>query len=65
MIVLDLVRRDGGSGGIVQAGQEAWLAAELARANGRWGLVVSHQPLTSTTGADSPPPVGVTVTVPV
>ena len=52
VIVLDLVRRDGGSGGIVQVGQEAWLAAELARANGRWVLVVSHQPLTSTTGAE-------------
>ncbi len=52
VIVLDLVRRDGGSGGIVHSGQEAWLAAELARASGRWVLVVSHQPLTSTAGAD-------------
>jgi 3',5'-cyclic AMP phosphodiesterase CpdA len=52
VIVLDLVRRDGGSGGIVQAGQEAWLKAELARAGGRWVLVVSHQPLTSTAGAE-------------
>ncbi len=52
VIVLDLVRRDGGSGGVVQIGQEAWLAAELARANGRWVLVASHQPLTSTAGAE-------------
>ena len=51
VIVLDLVRRGGGSGGTVQPGQEAWLADELARAQGRWVLVVSHQPLTSTQGA--------------
>jgi 3',5'-cyclic AMP phosphodiesterase CpdA len=52
VIVLDLVRREGGSGGIVQRGQEAWLAAELARAHGRWVIVCSHQPLTSTAGAE-------------
>jgi len=52
VIVLDLVRREGGSGGIVHEGLEAWLAGELARAGGRWVLVVSHQPLTSTEGAE-------------
>jgi hypothetical protein len=52
VIVLDLVRREGGSGGLVHPGQERWLAGELHRAAGRWVLVASHQPLTSTTGAD-------------
>jgi 3',5'-cyclic AMP phosphodiesterase CpdA len=52
VIVLDLVRREGGSGGVVHEGLEAWLAGELARAGGRWVLVVSHQPLTSTEGAE-------------
>lgn len=51
VIVLDLVRREGGSGGVVHPGQEGWLASELARAGERWVLVVSHQPLTSTEGA--------------
>ncbi len=52
VIVLDLVRREGGSGGLVHATQEAWLASELARARGRWVLVISHQPLTSTAGGE-------------
>jgi len=52
VIVLDLVRRDGGSGGVVQEGQEAWLAAELIAAGGRWVLVVSHQPLASSEGGE-------------
>jgi 3',5'-cyclic AMP phosphodiesterase CpdA len=51
MIVLDLVRRDGGSGGIVHAGQAEWLGEQLAAAGDRWVLVFSHQPLTSTAGA--------------
>jgi hypothetical protein len=50
VIVLDLVRRGGGSGGVVQAGQPAWLAAELAAAGERWVLVFSHQPLDTTAG---------------
>jgi hypothetical protein len=50
VVVLDLVRRGGGSEGVVHAGQSAWLAGELARAGDRWVLVVSHQPLTNSVG---------------
>jgi hypothetical protein len=53
LIVLDLVRRDGGSGGVVVPGQAAWLASQLAAAGGRWVLVVSHQPLGSSEGGDA------------
>jgi 3',5'-cyclic AMP phosphodiesterase CpdA len=52
VIVLDLVRRAGGSGGVVHPDEESWLAGELARAGDRWVLVVCHQPLTSTHGAE-------------
>ena len=47
VLVLDLARRDGGSGGLVHPGQPGWLAGELAAAGERWILVISHQPLTS------------------
>ncbi|MGH7289591.1 MAG: metallophosphoesterase family protein [Myxococcota bacterium] len=50
VIVLDLVRREGGSDGLVHAGQSAWLARQLARAGERWVLVVTHQPLTNSVG---------------
>jgi 3',5'-cyclic AMP phosphodiesterase CpdA len=50
IIVLDLVRREGGSGGIVHRGQPACLAAQLQDAGERWILVVSHQPLDTTAG---------------
>jgi 3',5'-cyclic AMP phosphodiesterase CpdA len=50
VIVLDLVRRGGGSDGIVHAGQRDWLARQLARAGDRWVLVVTHQPLTNSVG---------------
>jgi 3',5'-cyclic AMP phosphodiesterase CpdA len=50
VIVLDLVRRDGGSGGVVHAGQAAWLAGALAAAGQRTILVFSHQPLDTTAG---------------
>jgi 3',5'-cyclic AMP phosphodiesterase CpdA len=50
VIVLDLVRRAGGSGGVIHPGQPAWLAAELRAAGERWVLVVSHQPLDTTAG---------------
>jgi hypothetical protein len=53
MIVLDLARRAGGSGGLVVPGQEAWLAAALAGAGSRWVIVVSHQPLQSSVGGDT------------
>ncbi|HWH12052.1 MAG TPA: hypothetical protein VG165_13060 [Solirubrobacteraceae bacterium] len=48
VIVLDLVRRDGGSGGVVHPGQAAWLAGELTAAGERPVLVFSHQPLDTT-----------------
>jgi 3',5'-cyclic AMP phosphodiesterase CpdA len=50
LIVLDLVRRAGGSGGLVVAGQETWLRDQLAAAGERWVIVVSHQPLASSEG---------------
>lgn len=53
LIVLDLVRRDGGSGGLVAADQPAWLERQLAGAGTRWVIVVSHQPLASSAGGDS------------
>jgi len=52
VIVLDLVRREGGSGGVIHSGQPAWLCEQLAAAGPRWVLVVSHHPLNSTAGAD-------------
>jgi 3',5'-cyclic AMP phosphodiesterase CpdA len=53
LIVLDLVRRGGGSGGEVVAGQSAWLAQALASAGRRWVLVAGHQPLTSSVGGEA------------
>lgn len=50
VLVLDLARRGGGSGGIVHAGQAAWMAGQLATAGERWIVVVSHQPLVSSVG---------------
>jgi hypothetical protein len=50
VIVLDLVRRNGGSGGVVGAAQPAWLASEVAAAGDRTILVFSHQPLDTTAG---------------
>ena len=49
-LVLDLARRGGGSGGLVHSRQPGWLASELAHAGERWIVVVSHQPLTSSSG---------------
>jgi hypothetical protein len=47
LVLLDLARRDGGSGGLVVAGQPEWVAAQcaIARAHGRWAMIVSHQAL--------------------
>jgi len=53
VIVLDLARRAGGSGGLVVPGQEAWLASALAAAGERWVIVVTHQPLQSSVGGDT------------
>jgi 3',5'-cyclic AMP phosphodiesterase CpdA len=50
VVVLDLVRRGGGSDGIVHPGQPEWLARQLAAAGDRWVLVVTHQPLTNSVG---------------
>jgi 3',5'-cyclic AMP phosphodiesterase CpdA len=53
LIVLDLVRRGGGSGGLVGPGQEAWLGAQLAAAGERWVIVVSHQPIQGSIGGEA------------
>jgi 3',5'-cyclic AMP phosphodiesterase CpdA len=45
VIVLDLVRRGGGSGGLIQPDQPAWLERQLAGAGDRWVMIVTHQPL--------------------
>jgi 3',5'-cyclic AMP phosphodiesterase CpdA len=52
LIVLDLARRAGGSGGLVTPGQPGWAADELTRAGDRWVIIVSHQPLSSSEGGD-------------
>jgi len=52
LVVLDLARRDGGSGGAVDPAQPTWLARSLAEAGQRWVLVVSHQPLAGSVGAE-------------
>jgi hypothetical protein len=53
LIVLDLARRAGGSGGLVEPNQEEWLAAAIAAAGERWVIVVSHQPLPGSAGGDT------------
>jgi 3',5'-cyclic AMP phosphodiesterase CpdA len=52
VIVLDLARRDGGSGGLVRSDQPGWLASQLEDVSGRWVIAVSHQPLASSEGGD-------------
>ncbi len=52
VIVLDLVRREGGSGGVVHPGQAAALEAALSSAGDRWVIVASQQPLTSSAGGE-------------
>jgi hypothetical protein len=51
VIVLDLVRRDAGSGGLVTAATLAHLQRELARAGNRYILIAAHQPLEGTAGS--------------
>jgi 3',5'-cyclic AMP phosphodiesterase CpdA len=64
LIVLDLARRGGGSGGLVGPHQPGWLASQLsergsseggggAGGEGPWVIVVSHQPLASSEGGES------------
>ena len=52
LVVLDIVRRGGGSGGEVDAAQPAWLARQLDTAGERWVIVITHQPLLSSVGGD-------------
>jgi 3',5'-cyclic AMP phosphodiesterase CpdA len=52
LIVLDIVRRGGGSGGLVADDQPAWLSEQLSSAGDRWVIVVSHQPLPDATGGE-------------
>jgi len=53
VVVLDLVRRDAGSGGIVTAATLAALQRELAAAGDTYILVAVHQPLGATAGGDA------------
>jgi hypothetical protein len=53
LIVLDLARRAGGSGGLVRPDQPAWVAGQLRQASGRYVIVASHQPLESSEGGES------------
>jgi 3',5'-cyclic AMP phosphodiesterase CpdA len=53
LIVLDLARRAGGSGGLVRPDQAGWVAGRLDSAGARWVMVVSHQPLSSSEGGES------------
>jgi 3',5'-cyclic AMP phosphodiesterase CpdA len=52
-IVLDTVRRDGGSRGLVTPGQLAWLRAQLAAAGSRYVVVFAHNPLESSDGGQA------------
>ena len=52
LIVLDLARRAGGSGGLVRPEHPPWLANQLAAAGNRWIIVASHQPLASSEGGE-------------
>ena len=52
LIVLDLARRGGGSGGLVRPEQPAWLEQQLNAAGDRHVIAVSHQPLLSSEGGD-------------
>ena len=52
-IVLDTVRREGGSRGQLLPGQVTWLERELARAGDRYVVVFSHNPLDATDGGEA------------
>jgi metallophosphoesterase (TIGR03767 family) len=51
-IALDVVERSGGSRGVIDPTQAAWLRRQLARAGARWVVVFSHQPLDSSAGGE-------------
>lgn len=50
VIVLDTVRRDGGSRGIISPDQTRWLRRQAAVAGPRWIIVASHNPLDASDG---------------
>ena len=50
VIALDLVDREGGSGGVVRPRQPRWLRRQLGRAAGRPVIVMSHQPINGSRG---------------
>jgi Calcineurin-like phosphoesterase len=52
LVVLDIVRRDGGSGGAVDPAQPPWLQQQLAAAGDRWVIVVTHQPIASSAAGE-------------
>ena len=51
LVVLDIVRRGGGSNGEVVPSQPPWLARAIADAGDRWVIVVTHQPIVGSVGA--------------
>jgi 3',5'-cyclic AMP phosphodiesterase CpdA len=51
-IVLDTIRRDAGSGGLVRPSQLRWLAQELRAAGTKPVIVFTHTPLTSAAGGE-------------
>ncbi len=53
LIVLDVVRRGGGSGGLIQTDQPAWLEQQIAGAGERWVIVVTHQPIEDSSGGEA------------
>ncbi len=53
LVIVDLARRDGGSGGLVVAGQPEWIARRIAEAGARWVILVSHQAFWDSGGGDA------------
>ena len=52
LVVLDLVRRDQGAGGLLTTATIDFLREALAHAGERWVVVCSHQPLADSEGAE-------------